>query len=172
MLIGWMRSLGILKTTLLTTVAAIASSFLLYSGSSLIIADVELRGILMSLIIPIIIAPVFGYIFAYAIIKLRTSEEALKQSEEKYRTILDNIEDGYFEVDLKGNFTFFNNSVCRLIGYSPSAMEGMNNRNYMDAENAEKVFKTFNQVYETRQPTKGFDWEITTVDGSKRPAHD
>jgi PAS domain S-box-containing protein len=163
-----MRKLGILKTTLATTALAIVSSFLLYAGSSLIIADAELRGILMSLIIPIIIAPVLGYIFAYTIIKMQTSEEAFRQSEEKYRTILNNIEDGYFEVDLEGNFTFFNDSMSKLIGYSPSAMEGMNNRDYMDAENAKKVFQTFNQVYETGKPTKGFDWEITTADGSKR----
>jgi PAS domain S-box-containing protein len=122
----------------------------------------------MSLIIPGIIAPVFGYIFAYAVIKLHVSEEAVRESEEKYRTILDNIEDGYFEVDLKGNFTFFNDSVSRLIGYSPSALEGMNNREYMDAKNAKKVFQTFNSVYETGKPSKGFDWEITTVDGSIR----
>jgi PAS domain S-box-containing protein len=163
-----MRKPGILKTTLATTAAAIILSFLIYAGSSFIIAEATMRGILMSLIIPSIIAPVFGYIFAYAIIKLHTSEEAFKQSEEKYRTILDNIEDGYFEVDLKGNFTFFNNSVCTLLGYSPSALEGMNNRDYMDAENAKKVFETFNQVYETGNPAKGFDWEITTVEGSKR----
>ena len=168
MIISWMRKLGILKTTLLTTALAIVSSFLLYTGSSFIIGEAEMRGILMSLIIPVIIAPVLGSIFAYVIIKLHNSEEAFKQSEEKYRTILDNIEDGYFEVDLKGNFTFFNDSMRRLIGYSPSAMKGMNNREFMDAENAKKVFQTFNQVYESGKPTKGFDWELTTVDGSKR----
>jgi len=168
MFIRWMRNLSILKITLAATAVAIVSSSLLYAGSSLIIAEAEIRGILMSLIIPIIIAPVLGYVFANAIIKLHTSEEAFRQSEEKYRAILENIEDGYFEVDLKGNFTFFNDSVCRLIGYSPSAMEGMNNREYMDAENAKKVLQAFNQVYETGKPTKGFDWEITAVDGSIR----
>ena len=37
-------------------------------------------------------------------------EEALRESEEKYRNILESIEDGYFEVDLTGNFTFMNDS--------------------------------------------------------------
>ncbi len=46
-------------------------------------------------------------------------------------------------------------------------MAGMNNREYMDEENAKKVFKTFNRVYETGKPTKAFDWEIIKVDGSK-----
>ena len=34
-------------------------------------------------------------------------EEALRQSEEKHRTIIENIRDGYFEVDLAGNYIFF-----------------------------------------------------------------
>src|SRR3990172_11133565 len=32
-------------------------------------------------------------------------EEALHKSEEKYRNILENIEEGYYEVDLAGNYT-------------------------------------------------------------------
>jgi len=39
-------------------------------------------------------------------------EEALQESEEKYRTILENIEDSYYEVDLAGSLTFFNDSLC------------------------------------------------------------
>jgi len=168
MILKWMRKLGVLKTTLATTAVAIFSSFFLYAGSSYIIAEAGMRGILMSLIIPAIITPILGYIFAYAVIKLHFSEGALKQSEEKYRTILENIEDGYFEVDIAGNFTFFNDSMCKLIGSSPSAMSAMNNREYMDAENAKNVFQTFNRVYETGKPAKGFDWEIIKVDGTRR----
>jgi PAS domain S-box-containing protein len=168
MILKWMRKLGVLKTTLVAAAVAIFSSFLLYSGSFYIIAEAGMRGLLMSLIIPTIIAPLLGYVFADAVIKLHSSEQALKQSEEKYRTIMENIEDGYFEVDIAGNFTFFNDSMCKLIGYSPSAMTGMNNREYMDAENAKRVFETFNRVYETGKPTKGFNWEIIKVDGTRR----
>ena len=46
----------------------------------------------------------------------KQAEEALRESEERYRTILENIEDGYYEVDLPGNFTFFNDSLCRMSG--------------------------------------------------------
>ena len=34
------------------------------------------------------------------------SFQKLQESEEKYRTILERIQEGYFEVDLAGNFTF------------------------------------------------------------------
>jgi PAS domain S-box-containing protein len=101
-------------------------------------------------------------------IERKRAEEALRESEEKYRTILENIEDGYFEVDIAGNFTFFNDSLCRLLGYSRDEMMGMNNRQYTDEENAPKLYRAFNQVYRTGEPTKGFDWEVIRKDRAKR----
>jgi PAS domain S-box-containing protein len=98
----------------------------------------------------------------------RQAEEALRGSEEKYRTILENIEDGYFEVDIAGNLTFFNKALCKILGYCNSELTGMNNRQYLDRENAQKVYQSFNKVYTTGHPDKGFDWEIIRKDGIKR----
>jgi PAS domain S-box-containing protein/putative nucleotidyltransferase with HDIG domain len=100
--------------------------------------------------------------------KQKQAEEALHQSEEKYRTILENIEDGYYEVDLNGNFTFFNASVCRILGYPQEEMMGMNNRQYIDAENAKKIFQAFNEVYRKGKPGRVVDYEIIRKDGTKR----
>jgi diguanylate cyclase (GGDEF)-like protein/PAS domain S-box-containing protein len=94
-------------------------------------------------------------------------EEDLRESEEKYRNIIENIEDGYFEVDLAGNFTFFNPSLCRILGYPREEMPGMNNRVYMDAENAKKCFRAYNGVYVTGIPQRGFEWEIIRKDGAR-----
>ena len=44
----------------------------------------------------------------------------------------------------------------------------MNNREYMDEENAEKVYRVFNQVFKTGLPRKSFDWKITQKDGSRK----
>ena len=95
-----------------------------------------------------------------------SSEKALRESEEKYRTILENIEDGYFEVDIAGSFTFFNDSMCRMIGYSKDELIGLNNRQYMDEENAKEVFQNFNYVYRTEKTIKGIDWKLIRKDGS------
>jgi PAS domain S-box-containing protein len=97
----------------------------------------------------------------------KRAEEELRESEEKYRNILENIEDGYFEVDLTGNFTFFNPSLCRILGYPGEEMPGMNNRVFMDAENAKKVFRAFNEVYVTGIPRRGFEWETIRKDGGR-----
>jgi two-component system cell cycle sensor histidine kinase/response regulator CckA len=94
-------------------------------------------------------------------------EKALRESEEKYRTILENIEDGYYETDLPGNLTFFNDSLCRMLGYSRDEMMGMSNKQYTDEENRKKLFQAFNEVYRTGEPTKAFDWGVFTKDGKK-----
>jgi len=95
------------------------------------------------------------------------AEKALRESEEKYRSVLESIEDGFFEVDIAGNFTFFNDAACQMGGYSRSELMGMNNREYMDRKNAKKVLRVFNRVYRTSEPQKAFDWEIVRKDGNK-----
>jgi len=97
----------------------------------------------------------------------KRAEEALRCSEEKYRTILEGIEDGYYEVDLPGNFTFFNDSSCRLLGYAKEELMGMNSRQCADSENAEKFYQEFNKVYRTGEVSKIFGWEIIRKDGTK-----
>ncbi len=95
-------------------------------------------------------------------------EEALRQSEEKYRAIIENIKDGYFEIDLAGNFTFFNESLCEIHGYPQEELMGMNHRQYADKENAKKVFEAFNEIYKTGKTGSIFDYEIIRKDGAKR----
>lgn len=93
-------------------------------------------------------------------------EADLRERDEKYKTILDSIDNGYYEVDMAGNLTFFNDSLCRIWGYSREELMGMNNRHYTDEENAKKLYETFNKVYRTEIPTKALDWQIRRKDGS------
>ena len=62
-------------------------------------------------------------------------------SEEKYRNILENITDGYYEVDLAGNLTFFNDSLRKLAGYTRTELMGMSHKEYTDKENAQKLYR-------------------------------
>jgi PAS domain S-box-containing protein len=100
--------------------------------------------------------------------QLRQVREVLRESEEKYRTILESIEELYYEVDLTGNLIISNDSMSKILGYSKDELIGMNNRQYMDDETSKKVYQTFNEVYRTGIPTKTFDWELIRKDGTKR----
>ena len=98
----------------------------------------------------------------------RRAEEILREDEEKYRTILENIEEGYYEVDLAGNFTFFNDSVCRMLGYPKDELMGMNHRTYTDQAHSDRLYQVSNRVYTTGEPAKGVDWKIIRKDGAIR----
>jgi PAS domain S-box-containing protein len=89
--------------------------------------------------------------------------------EERYRAILDGITEGYYEVDLKGNFTFFNAAMSRMLGYAPSKLVGMNYRVYLDGEDAKKVHEVFHRVFRTGEPEKGFDYDLIRKDASRIP---
>jgi PAS domain S-box-containing protein len=92
---------------------------------------------------------------------------ALRESEARYNTILMSIDDGYFEVDLAGNLTFFNDSVCRMLGYSRAELTGMNTSQYTDKENGQKLYQEFNEILRTGTPSKGFNYIIIRKDGTK-----
>jgi two-component system, cell cycle sensor histidine kinase and response regulator CckA len=99
----------------------------------------------------------------------KQAEEALRESEERYRTILEEIEDGYQEVDLYGNFTFFNESFRNIFGYDRDELMGKNYRIFAaDEENVKKIYRLYNQMYRTGMPVRGFEWDIIRKDGEKR----
>jgi len=96
------------------------------------------------------------------------SEKALRKSEEKYRTILESIEEGYYEVDLAGNFTFLNDSTCKMLGYSRAESLGTSNREYTNKKTAKKIYKVFNRVYKTGKPKNIVDIEIIRKNAGRR----
>lgn len=95
-------------------------------------------------------------------------KEDLRQTQDKHTTILDNIVEGYYEVDLKGNFIFFNRAMQDILGFETNELLGMNNREFMDKETSKKVFKSFNTVFETGKPSNTFNWTLIRKDGGKR----
>jgi PAS domain S-box-containing protein len=98
----------------------------------------------------------------------KRAEEALKESEEKYRTVLESIEEAYIEVDVGGNFIFFNDALPKILGYTKDELVGMNNRHYMPPESSKKMYGLFNEMYRTGNPIKKVDFEVIRKDGKRR----
>lgn len=94
--------------------------------------------------------------------------EQIRKSEATYRNILETIADGYYQVDLAGNLTLINNSLCELIGYSREELLGMSYRRLMDEANAERMYGACREVYKTSVPNSAFDFEVLGKDGNKR----
>jgi PAS domain S-box-containing protein len=83
-------------------------------------------------------------------------EEALKQSVEKYRVVLEEIDEIYFEVDLSGNFTYVNDAACRTLRCSKEELIGMNYRCYIPEDEIDSVYQTWNKVYRTGEPLTSY----------------
>ena len=103
--------------------------------------------------------------FMTDITERKQAVEALRQSEERYRTILEEMEDGYFEVDLGGHLTFVNSPTCRSLGYSREELMGKSYKDFTAEKDVESVFRVFNEVYRTGMPNKGFPWKVIRKDG-------
>ncbi|GAB6096575.1 hypothetical protein JCM14469_28280 [Desulfatiferula olefinivorans] len=97
----------------------------------------------------------------------KLDQEALRKSEERYRTILENVEEAYYEIDLQGNFTLVTDALSRNLGYSRDELLGMNYRAYMDEENASKVFTVYHDVFVQGDPQTLFQYEVIRKDGRR-----
>ncbi|QTA88251.1 sensor histidine kinase [Desulfonema magnum] len=92
-------------------------------------------------------------------------EEDLKIEKDRYRVFIEDVADGFYETDLRGNFKFFNNAFCRIYGYSRNEFRDHNFREFMDEKNARTAFESFNNIYRTGKGTTDIIWEIIRKDG-------
>ncbi|MGE5258088.1 MAG: HD domain-containing phosphohydrolase [Hyphomicrobiales bacterium] len=103
---------------------------------------------------------IFGSHVQFTINNRKRAEQALRQSEEKYRTILQSIEEGYYEVDLEGRFSFVNDSTSRILGEPGPDMLRTNIRYFLADENDHTLSDTFAKCRLTGRPVKAFDCEL------------
>ena len=95
------------------------------------------------------------------------AEESLRQSEERYRTIIEEMADSYWETDLTGRLTFFNDRLVQLHERSRQDLLNLSFKAYMDEANADTVMRLFLQVYQTGEPVKGLTYEIIRPDSTR-----
>ena len=110
---------------------------------------------------------IFGSHVQYTYNKRREADSELRESSEKYRTILESIEEGYFETDLNGNLTFTNDPFCKILGYPRNQLLGMNAREYTTPDTAEKISRIMEQVKQTRRPEDVSDYDVIRKNGRK-----
>lgn len=96
------------------------------------------------------------------------AEENVRQSEEKYRSILESMAEGYYELDTSGNLKFFNDAFFKITGYGRKDLMGANYRQFTDPQHVNKVFRALNNVYVSHKPSKEFKWQIIRQDGENR----
>ena len=97
----------------------------------------------------------------------KAMEDALRQSEERYRSTLESMEEGYYEVDLRGVIRFGNRAGARILGYDVHEIVGLSFRAITDDSNAERMFRICNAVWKTGESTRSSDWELLHKEGRR-----
>ena len=90
---------------------------------------------------------------------LRQTENALRESEERGRTLLDSMGDGYSEVDLRGTFLVVNDAYCRMFDRSRDEVLGASYKHFFKDEHGQRIRELYQNVYKTGLPVKAFEHE-------------
>ena len=94
------------------------------------------------------------------------AEDSLRVSEEKYRTILETLQEGYYEVDLKGRPILNNDAYFRIFGYTSSDFGEFDYRKHYTPAMSAIVYEAFNKVFLTGKSIKSLYWEFLHKNGS------
>ena len=97
----------------------------------------------------------------------RQKARALTTQSEKTTLILDGMRDGYYEVNLKGRFTFVNQALARSWGRSREEMLGKSYRDFLEADSIDRVFAIFNEVFRTGKARLGVQAQVRDVRGAR-----
>ncbi|MFX1393033.1 MAG: PAS domain S-box protein [Promethearchaeota archaeon] len=97
----------------------------------------------------------------------KKAEKKLKESEERYRVIVDTTYDGHFEVDLRGNFTYVNKRICEFLGISENDLLGMNFRKIVNPDDISNTYREYNRLYRNKPPLIILEYEVITREGKK-----
>lgn len=94
------------------------------------------------------------------------AKKALAVSEERYRTIIQNMEDIYFEVDLAGRLLFFNGAMLGKLGYAVSDLQDMPYDRYIVAEDMDRVRRYFSETFMAGNTGRFISYRVRDKDGS------
>jgi len=86
--------------------------------------DQTLRQILLAYGLICLFAAALGWLFVRILAERKQHEEALKQSEERFRSMAEAAEDAIISADQDGHITFFNHGAERVFGHGGGAMIG------------------------------------------------
>ena len=80
------------------------------------------------------------------IIAHQNTEDALQRSNERFRSLVETTSDWIWEVDQNGTYTYVSPKIRDLLGYEPDEVIGKTPFDLMPSDEAEQIFKTFEDI--------------------------
>ena len=98
----------------------------------------------------------------------KRTEEALRESEERYRTLIENANDLVFTLDLDFRITSANPAVKQLLGYAPEELVGTQLSQYVPAEQLAKHREMLRRKLARETGTTRYEMQVIARDGQIR----
>lgn len=87
-------------------------------------------------------------------IEHKRDEEALRESEERFRATVQQANAGMARYDLKGRIEFANSRFCKMLGYRESELIGKSVRKITYSDDLEKTMHAFERALRKGEPTE------------------
>ncbi len=96
----------------------------------------------------------------------KNAEKALRESEIKYREMVEQINDVIFATDIQGNFTYISPTAEILSGYKPEEMIGRSLAEFLDPDYVPKMKEQFQKILSGK--LEPFEYRIKVKSGEFR----
>lgn len=96
------------------------------------------------------------------------TEEALKENEELFRSVVENSHNGIFIVDDQYRFTYINEKFTGTFGYTQKDLIGNDFRTFLDGESKRLVAKRYLRRQEGKIIPSIYEFNLVRKDGQKR----
>lgn len=134
--------IAVLLSEVFTVVASSLQSYLSWGFVS---RDVLLFGAFDALFVPLIIVPVIIYFLS----RRRKTEDALRESEEKYRSLVESTGDSIYVLDRNYRYIYMNQRHLSRMGLSGDEYIGRSYKEFHSPEEASDFLEEVNKVFDT-----------------------
>jgi len=98
----------------------------------------------------------------------KQAEQALLESEERFRSIVENSQAGIMIMDDAYRFIYVNPQLCQMSGYSPNELIGQDFRQFLDEESRQLVADRYIRRQRGEEIPPRYEFNIVPKDGQKR----
>ena len=92
---------------------------------------------------------------------------ALRESQERYRHIIENANEIIYRADFHGRFTYVNPAATRMTGYAEEELLGRQYLDLIDADYRDAAVRFYEHQFRTRTPSTYFEFPMIAKSGAR-----
>ncbi len=109
-----------------------------------------------------------GILAGLDITEYKLAQQALAESEQKYREIMESMEEAYVELDTNRRITFHNAALLRLLDCKAEDIQRLSVRKFMDSENVERLRAFLDDVWVHDKSKALGDFVVQDLSGHRK----